>query len=99
MNTKKIYQLCKVSESYETSECNGFSLERIKHYYRCFKLKIEDDNLSFCYTSHLFEDRDEACQFAVTCSSSEDILTNLVGRRHVIFEYYWVVPAYIICHE
>lgn len=99
MKKKVIFQLCKVNESYETKSYNGFSLERLNIYYKTFKLKIEDGNLPLHYTSHLFEDKDEASRFAMIYSSNKDILTDLIGNHSVTFEYYWVVPSYVICNE
>lgn len=96
---KKIYQLCKFSVNYETSSQDGFSLERLKLYYASFEAKIQDSDIALNYTSHLFEDKDEATYFANILSTDEDCLTNMVGSDFVTFDFYWVVPAYLKGHE
>lgn len=96
MKHKKIYQLCKFSVSYETLSYKGFSLERLEHYYNHFKLTIEDNDVPLCYTRHLFEDREAATHFSKVCSTSKDSLFDLVGQHRVTFDYYWVVPSYLM---
>lgn len=97
--TKKIYQLCKYSERYSTSESKGFTLERLQKYLTTFYYRIEDEDLPLSYTSWLYEDENVAQIAAVQLSTTKESLNAMEHCHNVTFDYFWVVPAYLSCNE